>query len=116
MAGPNAAAAPRRPGGGQVATACLIVALFAYDAVVQLNGLLRGMHVAGQPAVGVGDLASLHPEDVVGVWRAHAAATGADYEVVFRLHLVADCALALALGLLLYTTAGLLKGESTPRA
>jgi hypothetical protein len=57
MAEPNAAAAPRRLGRGQIAVACLLVALFAFDAAVQLNGLLRGMHVAGHPAVGVGDLA-----------------------------------------------------------
>ena len=119
MAGPNAAAAPRRVGRGQIAVACLLVALFAFDATVQLNGLLRGMHVAGHPAVGVGDLASLHPENVADVWRAHAAATAgdgghADYEVVFVIHLIVDCAFALALGLLLYTTAGLLAGPSRP--
>jgi hypothetical protein len=101
----------------------LVFVLFAFDALAQLNGLLKGMHGAGKPAVGVGDFADLftspfnaQPENVRKVWSDHAASTAivdgerpyATYQVVYGWHFAIDCALAIVLGLLLYVTAGLL--------
>jgi hypothetical protein len=100
-----------------------VFVLFAFDALAQLNGLLRGMHGAGKPAVGAGDFADLftspfkvHPENVRKVWSGHAGATAivdgerpyATYQVVYGWHFAIDCALAIVLGLLLYVTADLL--------
>jgi len=114
MAAVNASAArKRRVRAGHLAVACLLVVVFAFDAVVQLDGLLRGMHVSGQPSVGASDLASFAPDRVRDVWEAHAQAEArrgfASYEIVAFLHFAVDSVFALALGALLYVTAGLMR-------
>lgn len=115
----HAATPPPRIRRGHVAVVCLLLVIFAFDALVQLNELLRGMHVAGQPAMGVSDLASRAPEKAVAVWEAHGLAEDregyAGYEIVFFIHFVVDCAFALALGLLLFVTAGFARGVDRAR-
>lgn len=85
----------------------LLFALFAFDALRQLEGLLRGMHRGGQPSFGVGSLSSLHPERVPAVWRDHAATYASipdapsTYKIVYGLHVTFDSLFVVSLALLL---------------
>lgn len=87
----------------------LLFALFAFDALRQLEGLLRGMHRSGQPSFGVGGLSSLHPERVPAVWRDHASTYASipdapsTYKIVYGLHVTFDSLFVVALALLLLT-------------
>jgi hypothetical protein len=101
--------AERLPTGWATAVYAL-VALFAYDALTQLDGLLRGMHRSGRPSFGASDLVGLfdrRAERVVGVWRDHAdtyagvADAPSTYEVVFGLYVGVDSLFAIAVALLL---------------
>lgn len=97
-----------------------LVVLYAYDALKQLDGLLRGMHRSGRPSFGAGDLVGLferRAERVVGVWRDHAGTfeklddAPATYEIVFGIHAAVDSLFALALALLLLSVVNLLAGS-----
>lgn len=100
----------------QIAVVCLLIVIFAFDALVQLDELLRGMHVAGQPSVGVSDLASTDPQNVHAVWKAQGYATSAsgqaDYADVFFIYVLIDSALAVALGVLLVSLATLVRTKA----
>jgi hypothetical protein len=96
------------PAPGRAAVAFGLVALFAYDAVRQLDGLLHGMHRAGRPSFGAGDLAPLfgwpsgQARRVVDVWRDHAgsyeelASPPSTYETVFSIYAIVDSVFAIA--------------------
>ena len=105
---------PRVSRGG-FAVFSLLVLTFAFDALVQLDGLLKGMHIAGQPSFGASNLATLKPEKVLAVWEAHDAATSAgghaSHDLVLGLFVAIDIVFALALFGFLVALAGLVKRE-----
>ena len=101
---------------GGFAVFSLLVLVFAFDALVQLDGLLKGMHIAGQPSFGASDLATFKPEKVLAVWEAHDAATSAaghaSHELVLALYVGVDMVFAFALFAFLVAVAGLVKREA----
>ena len=101
---------------GGFAVFSLLVLVFAFDALVQLDSLLKGMHIAGQPSFGASNLVTWEPEKVVAVWEAHDAATSAaghaSHDLVLGLYVGLDIVFALALFAFLVALAGLVKREA----